>query len=68
MEEEIILKGSRKVVIKRFFVYKCKLSLELCYLADMSIKLISLKISLIIFTEWFQIRKEFIAPFDKVFP
>ena len=68
MEEEIILKGSRKVVIKRFFVYKCKLSLELCYLADMSIKLISLKINLIIFTEWFQIRKEFITPFDEVFP
>ena len=56
------------MVIKRFFVYKCKLSLELCYLADMSIKLISLKINLIIFTEWFQIRKEFITPFDEVFP
>ena len=28
MEEEIILKGSRKVVIKRFFVYKCKIMLS----------------------------------------
>ena len=56
------------MVIERFFVYKCNLSLELLYLADMSIKLICLKINLIIFTEWFQIQKEFITPFDKVFP
>ena len=56
------------MVIKTFFVYKCKLSLELLYLADMSIILISLKINLMGFTEQFQIRREFITPFEEIFP
>ena len=50
------------MVIKRFFVYKCKL------IADMSIILISVKINLMGFTEQFQIRKEFITPFEEIFP
>ena len=52
-------------MVRKLFVYKCKLSLALPYLADMLIN--KLKLNLIVFfTEWFPIQKEFATPFEEI--
>ena len=52
-------------LVKKFLVYKCKLSLALLYLADMFIKKLKSKFNSF-FTEWFQVQKEFITPFEEI--
>ena len=49
--------------VKKFFVYTWKLSLASLYLADIFIDKPNTKFN---FTEWFQIQKEFTAPFEEI--
>ena len=51
--------------VKKFLVYKCKLSVVLLYLAEMFIKKLRTKFNSL-FTEWFQVQKEFITPFEEI--
>ena len=52
---------------KRLFVYKCKLSLALLYLADMFINNFKTKLNVFVFTEEFQIEKVFTIPLEESF-
>ena len=52
---------------KRLFVYKCKLSLALLYLADMFINNFKTKLNVFVFTEEFQIEKVFTIPLEERF-
>ena len=52
--------------VKMFFVYKCKLSLALFHLADTFINKLKTKFDSFFFTEWFQIRKEFVTLFEEI--
>ena len=55
--------------VKKFFVYKCKISLALRYLTDMFINKLKTKFnSFLFFIEWFQIQKVFTTPFKDIFP
>ena len=51
--------------VKKFLFYKCKLSLALLYFADMFIKKLKTKFNSF-FTEWVQVQKEFITPFEEI--
>ena len=53
--------------VKKFFVFKCKLSLALLYLADMFINKRKTKLNGF-FTQWFQIQKEFTSLFEEMSP
>ena len=54
---------------KKFFAYKCKISLALRYLTDMFINKLKTKFnSFLFFIEWFQIQKEFTTPFEEISP
>ena len=52
---------------KRLFVYKCKLSLALLYLADMFINNFKTKLNVFVFTEEFQIEKVFTILLEESF-
>ena len=45
--------------MKRLFVYKCKLSLALLYLADMFLNNFKTKLNVFVFTEEFQTHRDF---------
>ena len=53
--------------MKRLFVYKCKLSLALLYLADIFINNFKTKLNVFVFTEEFQIEKVFTIPLEESF-
>ena len=51
--------------VKKFFVYKCKLSLALLHLANMFTNKLKTRLT-VFFTEWFKIQKEFTTPFEEI--
>ena len=55
--------------VKKFFVYKYKISIALRSLAGMFIKKLKTKFNSFRFLlEWFQIQKEFVTPLEEISP